>query len=104
MTLSRWGKTEEAQEAFHADLRPIVDVMDQHMSTFLGIQESQLLEAQKVAEDRYRRDLERILLTIGTVFFVSLLLNLLMSEAMIRSIRKLVKGAREFAGETWSIG
>ena len=96
LTLSREGRKEEAQEGHRGDLRPILEAMDQHMSFFVGIQESQLLEAQSVVEDRYRRDLERILLTIGSVFSVSLLLSLLMSEAIIRSIRQLLKGAREF--------
>ena len=97
LTLSREGRTAEAEELLHTELRPIVDAMDEHMASFLGIQESQLLEAQEVAEDRYRQDWTRIVLTIGSIFLVALLLNLLLSEAIIRSIRRLLKGAKEFA-------
>jgi signal transduction histidine kinase len=96
LRLSKEGRNQEAQEVLHEELRPIVDAMDQHMTAILDIQESQLLKVQEEVEDRYRRDLGRILLTIGSVLFVSLLLNLLMSEAIIRSIRKLLKGTREF--------
>lgn len=96
LTLSQEGRTEEAQEILHEDLRPIVDAMDEHMAAFLSIQETQLLEAQNVAEDRYRHDWRRIFLTIGSIFLGALLLSLLLSEAIIRSIRRLLKGAKEF--------
>ena len=94
--LSQEGKAEEAQDILHTDLQPLVDTIDERMAAFLGLQESQLLEAQKTAADRYHQDLNRIFLILGTVFFVSLLLNLLMSEAIIKSVRRLLKGAREF--------
>jgi len=96
LTLSREGRAEEAQDLLDNDLRPIVETIDKHMAAFLGLQETQLIEAQRTAEDRYRHDLNRIFLILGTVFLVSLLLNLLMSEAIIKSIRRLLKGAREF--------
>ena len=86
LLLSREERTAEAREVLHAELRPIVDAMDEHMAAFLGMQETQLLEAQKVAEDRTRDDLMRIFLILGSVFITSLLLSLLMSEAIIRSI------------------
>jgi signal transduction histidine kinase len=96
LSLSREGRAEEAQDLLDNDLRPIVEAIDKHMAAFLGLQETQLLEAQKTAEARYRHDLNRIFLILGTVFLVSLLINLLMSEAIIRSVRRLLKGAREF--------
>ncbi len=96
LTLSREGRTREAQELLHGGLRPLVDDMDQAMSSFLGLQENQLLEARKMVEERYRRDRERTLLIIGVIFCIALFLHLLVSEAIIRSIRRLVKGAREF--------
>lgn len=96
LKLSREGRAEEARDFVHRDLRLIVDAVDEQMAVFLSIQESQLLDAQKSAEHLYRSDLDRIIIILGGVFFVSLLLSVLMSETIIRSVRRLLKGAREF--------
>lgn len=96
LMLSREGRSAEAEELLHAELRPIVDAIDGHMAAFFGIQEGQLLEAQRVTEGRYRQDWTCIVLTIGSIFLVALVINLLMSHAIIRSIRQLLKGAKEF--------
>lgn len=96
LILSREGRTAEAQETLHSDFRPIVDTMDTYMAAFLDIQESQMLEARKVAEDLYHHDLNRILLTVGGVFIISFLLNLLITHSIIGSIRQLLKGAGQF--------
>jgi signal transduction histidine kinase len=96
LKVSREGRTEDAQTILDEDLRPIVDAIEEEMAAFLNLQENQLLEARKTASDQYRQDLQRILLVFGIVFFVSLLLSLLMSETILKSVRRLLKGAREF--------
>ncbi len=96
LKLSREGRAEEARDFVHGDLRLLVDAVDEQMAVFLSVQESQLLDAQKSAENLYRSDLDRIMMILGSVFFVSLLLSVLMAEAIIRSVRRLLKGAQEF--------
>lgn len=96
LKLSREGKRQDAQDFLDADLRPIVDVIEEEMAAFLNLQENQLLAVRKTAGDQYRHDLQRILLILGSVFSASLLLSLLMSETILKSVRRLLKGAREF--------
>lgn len=96
LMLSQEGKNETARIVLDRDLRPVVDTIDEHVATFLGLQEAQLLEARKTAADRARHDLNRIFMILGTVFLFSLALSLVMAEAIIRSVRRLLTGAREF--------
>ncbi len=96
LELSREGRREDAQEVLHTELRPLVDEMDAQVASFLSLQEDQILESQRAIEERYRIDVKRIFLIIGSIFVVSLLINLFLSRAIAGSIRQLVKGAREF--------
>jgi signal transduction histidine kinase len=96
VAVSREGMSRDAQVILHGELRPLVDQMGKDMDSFLSIQENLILEAERTLEKRYRDDQRKILLTMGSVFLLSLIISLVMSAAIARAIRRLVKGTREF--------
>jgi signal transduction histidine kinase len=96
LILSREGRTKDAEDLLHLELRPWVDEMDGLMAEFQRLQENRLLQARMTIEERtysYRRG---IFLIIGIVLLVSFAATLFTSKAIVGSIHQLVKGAREF--------
>jgi signal transduction histidine kinase len=85
----------ELSEALLVELKPLVQQVNEEMSTFLRMQEVDSLAAQTTADRRFHTDIKNISLLIGLIILFLVAVNLFMARSFIRSIGELTQGARE---------
>ncbi|MBL7177923.1 MAG: PAS domain-containing protein, partial [Desulfobacteraceae bacterium] len=102
VALSRGGQQGESRSLIRKELRPIVDHMDINLTEFLRLQDRQLDETMKATDERYTHALLRIFFVIGISIFVSLLIFIFLSTAIIKNVNGLVRGAKLVAAQDFT--
>ena len=97
LTLSRSDRQEEGRQLMRAELRPIVDTMDIHMTEFLQLQEKQLEQAMKATDARYEQGFRRIFWIMATALVVSFLISFFLSRGILKAVNEMVRGSKSAA-------
>jgi signal transduction histidine kinase len=91
----RHGDMEQGQRLFVVELRPVIDQMNRVMSTFLEVQEQQVVTVKASTDAQYRKKLKTITSIIVLVLVVALCGKILMAQSIVSSLKEILKGVQE---------